>query len=58
MSMIENLISLINFSKPRKKKKSSVVKDLIKQPDDFKFEAYVENGEVIIKISKRDKANE
>lgn len=37
----------------KKEKKPSVVKDVVKDPDSFKLEMYVENGEIVVKIRKK-----
>ena len=39
----------------RKKKQSSVVKDLVGQPDNFIFSGYVENSEIHIVIKRNEK---
>ena len=36
------------------KQEKSIIKDLIKQPDDFIFSGQVKNGELTIKIKKGD----
>lgn len=34
-------------------RKPSMVKDILDNPEDYKLEAYIEGGEVIVKIRKR-----
>ena len=36
------------------KKEKSLIKDLIKQPDNFIFSGEVKNGELIVRIKKGD----
>lgn len=36
------------------KQEKSIIKDLIKQPDNFIFTGQVKNGELIVKIKKGD----
>ena len=57
MRILKPLLSMLNVSslKFRKKnKETSTVKDLISNPDNYKLEAYVDNGEIIVKIKKRE----
>jgi len=55
---IEEIVGRIALDKVVKKKteqkesKPSVLKDLLDCPDDFRMEAFVENGEIVIKIKK------
>ena len=39
--------------KPKPKKKPSMIKDLIDCPDDFELHAWVEDGEITVKLRKR-----
>jgi hypothetical protein len=36
------------------KKKSSVLKELMDDPEQFKMEAFIEDGEIIVKIKKKE----
>lgn len=57
MKMINQIVSMLGVSNLRIKKKDekpSVVKDVIKDPDSYKIEAFVENGEIVVKIKKKD----
>lgn len=38
----------------KKKKVVSLIKDLLNCPDDFKFEGEVTNGEIVIKLKKKE----
>lgn len=58
MNLIKSIVSLLNISsiklkKNKKDEKPSLVKDVVKDPDSFLLEAYVENGEIVIKVKKR-----
>lgn len=37
------------------KKKSSILKDLLDNPENIKLEAYIEDEEIVVKIKKREK---
>ncbi len=61
MNLINRIISMFHVSDiklKKKEKKPSVVKDVIKDPDSFKLEMYVENGEIVIKVKKRSEETE
>lgn len=58
MNLIKSIVSLLDISsiklkKDKKNEKPSLVKDVVKDPDSFLLEAYVENGEIVIKVKKR-----
>lgn len=58
MNLIKSIVSLLDISsiklkKNKKDEKPSLVKDVVKDPDSFLLEAYVENGEIVIKVKKR-----
>lgn len=54
--LINQIMSMINICKPKKKeKKKSVILDLLNNPDDFRLEMYTENEEVVIKIRRNEK---
>ncbi len=56
MNLINRIISMFHVSDiklKKKEKKPSVVKDVVKDPDSFKLEMYVENGEIVVKIRKK-----
>lgn len=58
MNLIKSIVSLLDVSsiklkKNKKDEKPSLVKDVVKDPDSFLLEAYVEDGEIVIKVKKR-----
>lgn len=58
MNLIKSIVSLLDISsiklkKNKKDEKPSLVKDVVKDPDSFLLEAYVENGEIVVKVKKR-----
>ena len=53
MSIINWILNKQGFKKV-KKTKVSILKDAINNPDDFQLEAFIENGEIIIKIKRKE----
>lgn len=50
--IINSILSTIMICKPKKKK--SMIKELISNPDNFRFEIYTEDEEITIKIKRRE----
>lgn len=56
MNMISKLLGRMDVSKLKIKKKKtnqSLLKEVLNCPEKFKLEAVIDNGEIIIKITKR-----
>jgi len=61
MKLLNHIISMFKISDIKIKKKGqkpSVVKDVVSDPDSFKLEMYVENGEIVVKIRKKNEETE
>ena len=61
MKLLNHIISMFKISDIKIKKKGqkpSVVKDVVSDPDSFKLEMYVENGEIVVKIRKKNEEPE
>lgn len=57
LNIWKSIASMIDVSKlkfQKKEEKPSIIKDVLSEPDLFKLEAFVENGEIVIKIKKRE----
>lgn len=52
--IISKLLSKVTFSHKKKKKKPSIIKEAIDNPEYFKLEAFIEGEEIIIKIKKKE----
>ena len=46
------LVVKIGFAKP--KRKSTILKDLMDNPESVKLEAYIEGEEIIVRVKKKD----
>lgn len=46
---------MMNLGITKVKKKSSILKEVLDNPDNIKLEAYIENDEIVVKIKKREK---
>lgn len=49
----KNLAIKIGIAKA--KRKSSILKAVLDNPEDIKLEAYIEDDEIVVKIKKREK---
>ncbi|MCD8372124.1 MAG: hypothetical protein LUD27_02350 [Clostridia bacterium] len=62
MNLIKSIVQMFNVSglriKKEKKKKTSIIKDLIDCPDQYKLEMTVEGEEIVIKIRKKEEEGE
>lgn len=54
--MFDNLMTkfLSKVTIKRKKKKPSLVKEVMDSPECFKLEAFIENEEIIVKIKRKE----
>ena len=46
---------MIKFGIRKVKRKSSILKEVLDNPENIKLEAYIEGEEIIVKIKKREK---
>ena len=62
MSLIKTLLGKIDISKiklktkKKEKKKSTLLKEVIDNPEAFKLEAFIENEEIVIKVKRKDES--
>ena len=62
MSLIKTLLGKIDISKiklktkKKKKKKPTLLKEVMDNPEAFKFEAFIENEEIVIKVKRKDES--
>lgn len=54
MRVIENILTGLGVPVVKKTHKISVVKDLLKNPDNYILTVYVENGEIVAKVRKNE----
>ena len=54
--MLDNLMTkfISKVTIKRKKKKPSLVKEVMDSPECFKLEAFIENEEIIVKIKRKE----
>lgn len=46
---------VINVGIKKVKRKSSILKTVLDNPEDIKLEAYIEGDEIVVKIKRREK---
>lgn len=56
MSLIKTLLGKIDISKIKlkTKKKPTLLKEVMDNPEAFKLEAFIENEEIVIKVKRKD----
>lgn len=60
MSLIKTLLGKIDISKiklktkKKEKKKPTLLKEVMDNPEVFKLEAFIENEEIVIKVKRKD----
>ena len=54
MNILNKILSMIAIKKNRKKKKPSMIKEVMDKPEEFILEAFIENDEIIVKIKRKD----
>lgn len=52
MSILNKILSKVTIKKMSKK--SSLIKDVMDKPEEFKLEAFIENEEIIVKIKRKE----
>lgn len=52
MSILNKILSKVAIKKMSKK--SSLIKDVMDKPEEFKLEAFIENEEIIVKIKRKE----
>jgi hypothetical protein len=50
--------TMLKFGVKRTKKKSSIIQDLLDNPETMRLEAYIEGDEIICKITRKKKEEE
>lgn len=62
MSLIKTLLGKIDISKiklktkKKEKKKPTLLKEVMDNPEEFKLEAFIENEEIVIKVKRKDES--
>ena len=62
MSLIKKLLGKIDISKiklktkKKEKKKPTLLKEVMDNPEAFKLEAYIDNDEIVIKVKRKDES--
>lgn len=52
MDILKTILSKMTIK--RMTKKSSLIKDVMDKPEEFKLEAFIENDEIIVKIKRKE----
>ena len=62
MNLIKTLLGKIDISKiklktkNKEKKKPTLLKEVMDNPEAFKLEAFIENEEIVIKVKRKDES--
>lgn len=56
--IVSKILSKVTFSHKKKEKKTSIIKEVIDNPEYFKLEAFIEGEEIIVKIKRKEQQQE